>query len=91
MFYELLTLGQRNDEIAAELAELGRRTRTHMAEALRAKRDGGVIELSADAGTVATFLFALADGITVRRLSEPELDIGPGMAQSVAAVRCVLS
>ena len=36
MFYEMLTLAQRNDEIAAELAELGRRTRSHLAEALSA-------------------------------------------------------
>ena len=91
MFYEMMTLAQRNAEIAAELAELGRRTREHMAAALRAKSDAGVLRLRADADVLATFLFALADGITVRKLSEPELDIAPVVGQAVAAVRAVLS
>jgi AcrR family transcriptional regulator len=91
MFYEMMTLAQRNPEIATELAELGRRTRQHMAAALRAKSDAGVLRLRADADVLATFLFALADGITVRKLSEPELDIAPVVGQAVAAVRAVLS
>lgn len=37
------------------------------------------------------FLFALADGVIVRRLSEPELDIGPLTEQAIAAARAVLS
>jgi AcrR family transcriptional regulator len=91
MFYEMLTLAQRNAEIAAELAELGRRTRQHMAAALRAKSEAGVLRLRADADVLATFLFALADGLTVRKLSEPELDIAPVVGQALAAVRAVLS
>jgi AcrR family transcriptional regulator len=91
MFFEMLTLSQRNPEIAGELAELCRRTRSHMADALRAKSEAGVLRLSADADTIATFLFALADGLTVKRMSEPDFDIGPVMEQSVAAVRAVLS
>ncbi len=90
MFYELITLGQRNEEIAAELSELARRIRTHMAAALQAKADAGVLELRADPDTVATFLFALADGLTVRRLAEPGYDIGPVIEQGVVATRAVL-
>ena len=90
MFFEMMTLGQRNDEIATELTEVGRRMRTHMAEALRAKRDAGVLELRADPDAVATFLFVLADGVTVRRLTEPEFDIGPVMGQAAAAARALL-
>jgi AcrR family transcriptional regulator len=91
MTYEMATLGQRNDEIRAEMAELGRRTRSHLADALRAKSEAGVLQLRADADVVATFLFALADGVTVRRLCEPEFDIGPLLAQCVAAARALLS
>ncbi len=91
MFYEMMTLAQRNAEISAELAELGRRTREHMAAALRAKAQDGVLRLNADADVLATFLFALADGVTVRKLSEPDLDIAPVVGQAVAAVRGVLS
>jgi AcrR family transcriptional regulator len=91
MFYEMMTLAQRNAEISAELAELGRRTREHMAAALRSKAQDGVLRLNADADVLATFLFALADGVTVRKLSEPNLDIAPVVGQAVAAVRAVLS
>ena len=91
IFYELMTLAQRNRDIASEFTELGRRTRWHMANALRAKCDAGVLELRADADVVATFLFALADGVAIRRLSEPDLDIGPVVDLSAAAARALLS
>ncbi len=91
MVYELMTLGQRNPEIAAELAELARRTREHTAELLQAKSEAGVIELRADADTVSTFLFALANGVVMRRVSEPDFDIGPVMDQAIAAARALLS
>jgi AcrR family transcriptional regulator len=91
MFYEMISLGQRNEEIAAELAELARRLRTHMAAALLAKSEAGVLELRADADAVATFLFAVADGVTMRRLSEPAFDIGPVVEVSVAAARKLLA
>jgi AcrR family transcriptional regulator len=91
MFHEMLTLAQRNPEIAYELAELGRRTRSHLATALRSKSDAGVLALRDDPESVAAFLFVLADGILVRRLSEPEFDIRPLMDKSVAAARALLS
>lgn len=87
MFYELMTLAQRNAEIASELAELGRRTRSHMAQALQAKSQSGAIELTADPQDIAGFLFALADGVTVRRLSEPDFDVRPVIGQAVQAAR----
>jgi AcrR family transcriptional regulator len=91
MIYEMLTLAQRNDEIAAELAELGRRTRSHLSGALERKRDSGVLALRVEPELAAMFLFALADGVMVRRLSEPELDIGPLIEQAIVAARAVLS
>ena len=48
MFYELFTLGQRNGEIAAELAELAADPRLRLADALRAGSEAGVFELRAD-------------------------------------------
>jgi AcrR family transcriptional regulator len=91
MFLEMISLGQRNEDIANELAELGRRVRAHMADALWAKSKAGVLELRAQPDIVATFLYALADGITIRRLSEPELDIGPLVEQAAIAARALLS
>ena len=91
MFYELLTLAQRNAGIAAELAELARTLRLTLAEALRAGSEAGVFELRADAGDVATFLLALADGVMMRRMSEPDLDARRLMDQAVAAARALLA
>lgn len=91
MFHEMLSLAQRNPDIALELSELGRCTRSHLAEALRAKGEAGILELRDDPDAVAAFLFVLADGIIVRRLSEPEFDIQPLMVHAVAAARALLS
>ncbi|MGN6866862.1 MAG: TetR/AcrR family transcriptional regulator [Solirubrobacteraceae bacterium] len=91
MIYEMLTLAQRNEEIAAELAELGRRTRSHLGDALDRKRAGGVLSLRVEPELAAMFLFALADGVIVRRLSEPDLDIGPLTEQAIVAARAVLN
>jgi AcrR family transcriptional regulator len=90
MFFEMLTLAQRHGEIAAELAELGRRTRAAFAAALAAKSEAGVVSLRASPDAVAACLFALADGIIVRRLSEPSLDLQPLMEQGAAAARALL-
>jgi AcrR family transcriptional regulator len=90
LFFEILTLAQRNSEIAAELAELARRMRSHLADVLREKAAAGVLGLKADADAAAGLLLALVDGVTVRRLAEPELDIAPLMAQAVAAARALL-
>ncbi len=91
MFYELLTLAQRNDGIAAELAELARTLRLTLADALRAGSEAGVFALEADPGDIATFLLALADGVMIRRMSEPELDVRRLMDQAVAAARALLA
>jgi AcrR family transcriptional regulator len=89
-FYEILTLAQRNQEIAAELAELGRQVRLHLGDLLRAKAEAGVLSLDADPEAAAGLLMALADGLTVRMLSEPELDIAPLMELAVSAARGLL-
>lgn len=91
MFHELLSVAGRSPEIASELAEMGRGTRAHLATALAAKADAGVLTLRDDPEAVAAFLIALADGITVRRLSEADYDIRPLMDNAVAAARAVLS
>jgi len=91
MFFEMLTLAQRHPEIAAELEQLGRRTREAFAAALAAKSEAGVLSLRGAPDAVAAFLFALADGIIVRRLSEPSLDIDELMSQGAAAAAALLS
>jgi hypothetical protein len=91
MICEMLTLGQRNEEIAGELAKLGRQTRAHLAGALERKQEARVLGLRIAPDLAAMFLFALADGVMFRRLSEPELDITALVEQAIVAARAVLS
>ncbi|MGH2895155.1 MAG: hypothetical protein ACRDPM_18085, partial [Solirubrobacteraceae bacterium] len=67
------------------------RTRMRLADALRAGREAGKFELRASPDDVASFLFALADGVTIRRMAEPGLDTRPLMDQAVAAARALLA
>jgi AcrR family transcriptional regulator len=91
MFYELLTLAQRNAEIAAELEELSRTLRHQLGEALARGSAAGVFELRGDPDDVASFLLVLADGVMIRRMSEPALDVRRVMDQAVAAARALLA
>lgn len=91
LHFELFTLARRNEEIAAEMAELGRRTRTHVAELLARKQAEGVLRLADEPEAVAGTLFALGDGLALRMLAEPGLDARPVLDAAVAAARGLLA
>jgi AcrR family transcriptional regulator len=91
VIFELFTLSRRNEEVAAEFAELLRRTREHVAELLAAKQAEGVLRLRAEPEVIAELLFALADGLALRMLAEPERDWGETIAAGADAVRVLIS
>jgi AcrR family transcriptional regulator len=74
VIYELLSASRHSDEIRSELAELYRRWRADLADALRAKERDGVVRLEADPEAVASMLFALGDGFGLQVLSDPDWD-----------------
>jgi AcrR family transcriptional regulator len=88
--FELFTLARRNDEIAAELSALLRRTRNRVAELLAAKRDEGVLHLSADPEAIAEILFSIADGLALRMLADGERDFSETIGVGVACARTLL-
>ena len=88
--FELFSLARRNDEIAAEMVELLRRTREHVAELVAAKHAEGVLHLRAEPEAVADVLFSLADGVALRMLAEPDRDFSATIAAGVSAVRAIL-
>jgi AcrR family transcriptional regulator len=90
VLFELFTLSRRNDEIAIEFAELLRRTREHVAGLLAAKEAEGVLRLHAPADAVADVLFAMADGVAMRMLTETDRDFGPSVLAGVRAVRALI-
>jgi AcrR family transcriptional regulator len=87
VIYEILSASRHSDEIRAELAELYRRWRAHLGEGLRAKEREGVVRLRADPESVASMLFALADGFGIQVISDPDWDrdaafeVGVGIAR----------
>lgn len=91
LMHELFTLSRRNEEIAGELATLARVARTDIAASLEAKQAEGVVRLGDEADAVAGVLLALADGLALRFLIEPELDPRPILAAAVAAARALIA
>jgi AcrR family transcriptional regulator len=88
--FELFTLSRRNEEIAAEFAELLRRIREHVAGLLARKQEEGALHLRAEPGAVADVLFSLADGFSMRMLTETDHDFSDTIRAGVLAVRALL-
>jgi AcrR family transcriptional regulator len=90
LVFELFTLSRRNEEIAVEFAELLRRTREHVAQLLARKQAEGALHLRAEPGAVADVLFSLADGVSLRMLTERDHDWTETIRAGVLAVRALL-
>jgi AcrR family transcriptional regulator len=90
LLYELFSAGRRNPDIQHEVGQLFERTRSHVAEVLRAKESEGVISLRFDAEAVVSYLFALADGLALQVLSDPERDSAGAFEVGAASARYLL-
>ena len=90
VIYEMLSASRHSDEIQAELAELYRRWREHLADALEAKEREGIVRLEAGAASVASMLFALGDGFGIQVLSDPDWDREAAFALGVNLARRML-
>jgi AcrR family transcriptional regulator len=91
LIFDLFTAGRRNPEIQREVGELFNRTRDHVAEILRAKQAEGVISPRADINAVVALLFAMADGIALQVLSDPERDHTGVIEAGTQAARHILA
>lgn len=86
LVFELFSAGRRNPEIQREIGDLYERSRSHAADILQRKHEEGAIELQQDARSVVSFLFAVADGFSIQRLStDGERDTGTITAGRAAA------
>jgi AcrR family transcriptional regulator len=90
LLYELFSAGRRNPDIQHEVGQLFERTRSHVAEVLRAKESEGVINLRFDAEAVVSYLFALADGLALQVLSDPGRDSAGAFEVGAASARYLL-
>jgi AcrR family transcriptional regulator len=91
LLVELFTLGRRHPDVATAFAELQRRMREQLATVLRAKHDEGVLRLAADAEAIADVMLALADGMAMRMVAEPDRDWGPAIAAGLQTLRPLIA
>jgi AcrR family transcriptional regulator len=91
LLFDLFTAGRRNPEIQREVAELFNKTRAHVADILRVKQSEGVISPRFDIDGVVGLLFAMADGIALQVLSDPERDPKDVIAAGTEAARHILA
>ena len=87
LLFELFTVGRRNEELAAEFAQLQQRTRDQLTDVLAALRDEGVLRLAAEPDAIADLLFSLADGLALRMVAEPDRDWSPAVDAAMQAIR----
>ena len=90
LLYELFSAGRRNPDIRHEVGQLFERTRSHVAEVLRAKEAEGVLKLRFQAEAVVSYLFALGDGFALQTLSDPERDNSGALEAGSASARYLL-
>jgi AcrR family transcriptional regulator len=90
LLYELFSAGRRNPDIRREVGQLFERTRSHVAEVLKAKEREGVLNLRYDAEAVVSYLFAVGDGFALQALSDPERDNSAALAAGAASARYLL-
>jgi AcrR family transcriptional regulator len=88
--YEMLSASRHSEEIRSELAELYRRWRGQLADALRDKERQGVVNLQADPESVAAVLFALGDGFGIQLSSDPAWDSDSAFGLGVRLARQLL-
>jgi AcrR family transcriptional regulator len=90
LLYELFSAGRRNPDIQREVGQLFERTRSHVADVLRAKEDEGVLSLRFAAEDVVSYLFALGDGFALQALSDPSRDNTGAFEAGAASARYLL-
>lgn len=90
VLYEMVSASRHSEEIGAELGELYRRWRAHMADALRDKQRAGVVELAAEPEAVASLLCALGDGMGMQLMADSAWQSGPAFELGVRTARGLL-
>ncbi|MGZ5342361.1 MAG: TetR/AcrR family transcriptional regulator, partial [Solirubrobacterales bacterium] len=91
LLFDLFTAGRRNPEIEREIAELFNRTRLHVVDILDAKQREDVLNMRFETPAVVGYLFAIADGVALQVLSDPDRDHSPLIEASTAAARHLLT
>jgi AcrR family transcriptional regulator len=90
VLYEMVSASRHSEEIRAELAELYRRWRALLADALKEKERRGIVQLDAEPDAVASILFALGDGMGLQLSSDPGWPSDEALALGIRTARRLL-
>lgn len=91
LLFELFTASRQNREIQEELSQHFDRIRERLGERLEAKQAEGVLQLRYSGESVASYLYAIADGIAIQALCGRASDPDEAMAAHIAAARFLLT
>jgi len=87
---EMASLALRHETIRATQTELRRRWRRELAGVLEEKVEQGVIRLPGSSEGTASLLTALAQGMAIETISDPEWDVRKAIEQAAVAARALL-
>jgi len=90
LLFELFSAGRRNPEIRDELGQLFAALRARLGEILEAKQSEGVLQLRFSGEAIASYLYAIADGVALQVLSGPDHSTEEAMSAHIAAARHLL-
>lgn len=90
LLFELFGAGRRNPEIRAELNSMFERTMAPVAALIAEKEAEGLLSPPVSPEAAVSLLFALADGIALQALNDPEGDRRELLEAGVAAARGAL-
>ncbi len=91
LLFEVFSAGRRNEEIGREVADLFRRTRDNIATVLEEKQKEGAVNLRFGSGPTVSYLIAIADGIALQVLSDPDHDHNDVIEAGRAAASALLA
>jgi AcrR family transcriptional regulator len=90
LIFEMFTASRQNDELGEAMSEVYARVREQIAQVLEAKAGEGVVELRGEPESVAALLIAMADGLALQILSDPEWDRSSAFETGIATARFLL-
>jgi AcrR family transcriptional regulator len=90
VIYEMFSASRHNEELRVEMAQLYKQTRDHIADALRAKHEAGVVALRDHPESVASVLLGLGDGFTMQLISDPDWDSDAALELGIRTARFLL-
>jgi AcrR family transcriptional regulator len=91
LLFELFTLSRRNEDIAAEYANLMLSMREQVAGMLTVAQEDGVLRLHAAPEAIAEILFSLGDGFALRMLAEPDRNFDETVRAGIVCARALLA